>query len=69
MNRRGEVHFRDPEKHLQRQGGMHNNVCLGNYTSSMLLGCEVRVQDWQEEGAGHHIEEGLVIILKLLDFK
>lgn len=50
MNSRGEVHFRDPEKHMQRQGGMHNNVHLGSYTSSMLLGCEVRLQDWQEDG-------------------
>lgn len=50
MNRPAEVQLRDPEKHVQRQGSMHSNVHLGRYLSSMLLECEVRVQNWQENG-------------------
>lgn len=68
MSRQGGVHFRDLEKHGQRQGGLYSDVCLGNCASSMLLGCEVRVQDWQEDGGGNQITEGLVFMLKLLDF-
>ena len=65
MSRQGGVHFRDLEKHGQRQGGLYSDVCLGNCTSSMLLGCEVRVQDWQEDGGGNQITEGLMFMLKL----
>lgn len=64
MSRQGEVHFRNPEKYMQRQRGMHSNVHLGNYTSSMLLGYTRLARGW---GLGTRSHLG--IILKLLDFK